>query len=121
MADEGSQVLVEHHSNAGKWLLLSLAVIAVAAFAYVQYETHAKINKVTDDLAASQAQVKELQDRMQTAEAQEETLARQSGMTKKDLVQKTAQLQAEQAQERGIGRDLLQIIDDELMIELVEA
>jgi ribosomal protein L29 len=38
---------------------------------------------------------------MQTAEAQEETLARQSGMTKKDLVQKTAQLQAEQAQQRA--------------------
>jgi len=100
MADEGNQ-LVEHHSNAGKWLLLFLAVIAVAAFAYVQYETHSKIGKLTDELASSQAQVKELQDRMQTAEAQEETLAHQSGMTKKDLVQKTAELQAEQAKERA--------------------
>ncbi len=34
---------------------------------------------------ASQAQVKEFQNRMQTAEAQEETLARQAGMTKKEL------------------------------------
>jgi hypothetical protein len=51
---------------------------------------------VTSDLAGSQAQVKELQDRMQTQEAQQETLARQAGMTKKELVQKTAELQAEE-------------------------
>jgi len=95
MADEGN-VLVEHHSNAGKWLLVLLAVIAVAAFAYVQYETHAKMAKLNDQLAASQAQVKELEDRMQTAEAQEETLAHQAGMTKQDLVQKTAELRAQQ-------------------------
>jgi ribosomal protein L29 len=101
MADEGNQILVEHHSNAGKWILVLLAVIVVAASAYVDYATHAKISRLTDQLAASQAQVKELEDRMQTAEAQEETLARQSGMTKKDLVQKTAQLQAEQAQQRA--------------------
>jgi ribosomal protein L29 len=101
MADEGNQVLVEHHSNTGKWILLLLAVIAVAAFGYVQYRTHAKINQLTDQLAASQAQVKELADRMQTAEAQEETLAHQAGMTKKELVQKTVELQAEQAQERA--------------------
>jgi ribosomal protein L29 len=101
MADEGNPVLVEHQSNAGKWILVLLAVIVVAASAYAHYTAQSKINKLADALAASQTQVKELQDRMQTAEAQEETLAHQSGMTKKDLVQKTAQLQAEQAQERA--------------------
>ena len=100
MADEGNQ-LVEHHSNAGKWILLLLAVVAVGAFGYVQYESHAKMQKLSDDLATSQAQVKELQDRMQTSEAQQETLAHQAGMTKKDLVQKTAELQAEQSRERA--------------------
>jgi len=101
MADEGNPVLVEHQSNAGKWILVLLAVIVVAASGYARYTAQSKINKLADALAASQAQVKELQDRMQTAEAQEETLARQAGMTKKDLVQKTAELQAEQAQERA--------------------
>jgi multidrug efflux pump subunit AcrA (membrane-fusion protein) len=47
-------------------------------------------------LSASQAQIKELQNRVQTEEAQQETLARQAGMTKKELVQRTAELQAEQ-------------------------
>jgi cell division protein FtsL len=96
MADEGNQVLVEHQSNAGKWLLLLLAVIVVAASAYVNYITHKKINQLADNLSASQAQVKELENRMQTAEAQEETLARQAGMTKKELAQRTATLVAEQ-------------------------
>jgi chromosome segregation ATPase len=68
----------------------------VAAFGYATYLTHSSIRQLNQDLAASQAQVKELQNRMQTAEAQEETLARQAGMTKKELSQRAAQLQAEQ-------------------------
>jgi hypothetical protein len=95
MADEGNQI-VEHQSNAGKWILVLLAVIVVAASAYTQYASHAKIKTLADQLAASQTQVKELQDRMQTAEAQEETLAHQAGMTKQDLVRKTAELRAQQ-------------------------
>ena len=96
MADEGNQVVVEHHSNAGKWILVLLAVIVVAASAYEHYAAQAKINKLADQLSASQAQVKELADRMQTSEAQEETLARQAGMTKKELAQRAAALLAEQ-------------------------
>jgi ribosomal protein L29 len=95
MADEGNQ-LVEHHSNAGKWILLLLAVVVVAAFGYTTYLSHVKMQKLADDLAASQAQVKELENRMQTSEAQEETLAAQAGMTKKELAQRTAALLAEQ-------------------------
>lgn len=96
MADEGEHLHVEPQSNVGKWLLLLLAVIVVAAFGYTTYLTHTSIRHLNQDLAASQAQVKELQNRMQTAEAQEETLARQAGMTKKELAQRSAQLQAEQ-------------------------
>lgn len=96
MADEGEQIPMEHQSNAGKWLLILLAVIVVAASGYAHYITHAKVDKLADQLSASQAQVKELQNRMQTAEEQEETLARQSGMTKKELAQRTAELQAQQ-------------------------
>jgi len=101
MADEGEHLHVEDQSNAGKWILTLLAVIFVAASGYAHYVEHAKINKLTDDLSASQVQVKELENRMQNSEAQEETLAHQAGMTKKELVQRTAELQAEQAQERA--------------------
>jgi multidrug efflux pump subunit AcrA (membrane-fusion protein) len=95
MADEGD-LQMEHQSNAGKWVLIVLAILVVAAFGYAHYVTHAAVEKLTQDLSASQSQVKELQNRMQTAEAQEETLARQNGMTKKQLAQRTAALQEEQ-------------------------
>src|SRR3954462_5223362 len=96
MADEGEHIHIENQSNAGKWILLLLGILVVAAFGYATYLTHSSIRQLNQDLAASQAQVKELQNRMQTAEAQEETLARQAGMTKKELAQRAAQLQAEQ-------------------------
>jgi multidrug efflux pump subunit AcrA (membrane-fusion protein) len=95
MGDEGD-LQIEHQSNAGKWILILLAVLVVAAFGYAQYASHAAVQKLQQDLSASQAQVKELQNRMQTAEAQEETLARQTGMTKKELAQRAAALQAAQ-------------------------
>ena len=96
MADEGEHIHIENQSNAGKWILLVLGILVVAVFGYATYLTHSSIRQLNEDLAASQAQVKELQNRMQTAEAQEETLARQAGMTKKELSQRAAQLQAEQ-------------------------
>jgi len=95
MADEGDQV-IESQSNAGKWILIILAILVVAGFGYAQYVTHTDIEKLNGDLTASQAQVKELQNRMQTAEAQEETLAQQAGMTKKELARRAAELQSQQ-------------------------
>jgi hypothetical protein len=96
MPEEGEHLHMEHQSSAGKWILTLLAVAFVAVSGYTHYVMHTTLQKVTSDLAGSQAQVKELQDRMQTQEAQQETLARQAGMTKKELVQKTAELQAEE-------------------------
>ena len=96
MADQGEHVQMEPQSNAGKWILLIFAIVVVGAFGYSTYLTHTSIQHLNQDLSASQAQVKELQNRMQTAEGQEETLARQAGMTKKELTQRTAQLLAEQ-------------------------
>lgn len=96
MADEGEQMQMEHQSNAGKWLLILLAIVVVAASGYAHYTAHQAIQKTNQDLAASQAEVKELQNRMQTSEAQQETLARQAGMTKKELAQRTAELLAQE-------------------------
>jgi hypothetical protein len=96
MADEDEQIHEESHSNAGKWILIIVALLVVAGAGYAQYSTHIAIEKLTADLTGSQAQVKELQNRMQTAEAEGETLAQQAGMTKKELARRTAQLQAEQ-------------------------
>ena len=96
MADEGGKVPMENESNVGKWILILLAIAVVAVAGYAQYTNHLAIEKLNSDLAGSQAEVKELQNRMQTSEAQEETLARQAGMTKKELAQRARELQAEQ-------------------------
>ena len=102
MADDGAQMQLEQqHSNAGKWLLLVLAILIVATAGYAYYTTHEAVRNLSDQLAVSQAQVKELQNRMQTAEAQEETLARQAGMTKKELAQRSAEILAQQREQKA--------------------
>jgi len=111
MADEGGYVQPESQSTAGKWVLIILAIVFVAVAGYAQYTNHLAIQRLTSDLAGSQAEVKELQNRMQTSEAQEETLARQAGMTKKELAQRARELQAEQkaAEERIVEAQKAQI------------
>ena len=96
MADEGEQVHMESQSNTGKWILIVVAVLVIAGFGYAHYMTHSQVEKLNADVSASQAQVKELQNRMQTAEAQEEALAQQAGMTKKELSRRTSELVAAQ-------------------------
>ncbi len=96
MADEGEEIVVEHQSTAGKWILIILAVAFVAATVYGYVTTQQHVDKLTKDLSDSQTQVAELKNRMQTAEASEDALAHQVGLTKKELAQRAAQLQAEQ-------------------------
>jgi DNA repair exonuclease SbcCD ATPase subunit len=96
MPDEGEHVQVEHESNTGKWILVFVAIAFVAAAVYGYVNTQQKVEKLTADLGNSQAQVAELQKRMQSAEAQEETLGQKLGMTKKELSQRAAELQAQQ-------------------------
>jgi chromosome segregation ATPase len=96
--DEGGEVRVEpvEQSTTGKWILLFLAIIFVAGAVYGYVTTERRVEKLTTDLSASQAQVAELQKRMQSAEAQEETLGQKLGMTKKELAQRAAEIQAQQ-------------------------
>ena len=96
MSDDGEHIHYESQSNTGRWILLVLAILVIAGFAYAHYTTYKQVGTLKGQLAASQSQVAELQNRMQTAEAEEETLARQAGMTKKELVQRTQQILAEQ-------------------------
>jgi chromosome segregation ATPase len=96
---EGEQSTVyqaEPQSNVGKWILIVLAVAYVGASGYALYDQHVKLGKVTQDQAASQKDIGDLTKRMQSAEADSETLARQLGMTKKELASRAAQFQREQ-------------------------
>src|SRR5271170_5731892 len=96
MPEEGEQIPVEQHSNAGKWMLVIVVIVFVAASVYGYVTTQQHVDKLTKDLSDSQAQVAELKSRMQTAEASEDALAHQVGLTKKELAQRAAQLQEEQ-------------------------
>ena len=99
MADEGAEP-VELHTQAegsvGKWILLLLAVAYVAGSLYFLFNLKSRLDQTSKDLAASNAQIADLGKRMQAAEADDETLAQQIGMTKKELVAKSVELQRQQ-------------------------
>ena len=96
---EGEEAPVYHsesNSNAGKWILIAVAIAYVAVSAYLLYAQHAKLDKIAQDQTVGEKQVAELSKRMQSAEADAETLAQQLGMTKKELASRAAQLQRQQ-------------------------
>lgn len=95
MSDAGGEVHVTTESNAGKWILLVVAVLYVAGSLYLLYDLRVGLAEVNKDQAASKAQVADLTKRMQASEAETETLGQQLGMTKKELAQRAAQLQAQ--------------------------
>jgi chromosome segregation ATPase len=95
---EGEQPAVYHPeppSNIGKWVIIVLAVAYAGASSFFIYDQHGKLDKVTQDQSASEKQIGDLTKRMQSAEADSETLARQLGMTKKELATRAAELQRE--------------------------
>lgn len=96
---EGEQPIIYHpepQSNIGKWILIVLAIVYAGASAFFIYDQHTKLASVTQDQASSQKQIGDLTKRMQTAEADSETLAKQLGITKKELSARAAELQRQQ-------------------------
>jgi uncharacterized protein YlxW (UPF0749 family) len=95
---EGEQPIVYHteHNNAGKWILLAVAIAYVAASAFFIFAQHRTLANLTQDEAASQKQIGDLTKRMQATEADSETLAHQLGMTKKELATRAAELHRQQ-------------------------
>ena len=96
---EGDQPTVYHpepQSNIGKWILIVLAVAYAAASSFFIYDQHGKLEKVTQDQSSSEKQIGDLTKRMQSAEADSETLAKQLGMTKKELATRAGELQHQQ-------------------------
>jgi chromosome segregation ATPase len=86
----------EPQSNVGKWILIVVAAAYVAASGFFIYDQHGKLEKVTQDQTASEKQIGDLTKRMQSAEADSETLAKQLGMTKKELSARATELQRQQ-------------------------
>jgi len=98
MPEEDSPVTGVHNgseSNAGKWILLFLAIIYVAASLYFIFTLRGRIDALSKDNEAHKVQIESLNRRMQSAEAEAETLGQQVGITKKELAQRAAALQAQ--------------------------
>ena len=95
MAEEGVVMPDESGSNTGKWILLFLAIIYVAGSLYFIFNLRSRVDKLTAGQTASAAQIADLTKRIQSTEAEAETLGQQVGMTKKELAQRAAQLQAQ--------------------------
>jgi hypothetical protein len=96
MPEQGDQPNVYHAEgggNAGKWILLALAIIFVGGAVFFGYDIHNKVTKLTDDQTASQQQIAGLTKRMQSAEADSEALGEKIGLTKKEMVARAAELQ----------------------------
>jgi hypothetical protein len=96
---EGEQPAVYHaetHSNTGKWILIAVAIVYVVASAYFIFDQQSKIAKLTQDQSAHQKQMADLTKRMQSAEADTETLGEKIGMTKKEMTARAAELQRSQ-------------------------
>jgi hypothetical protein len=99
MSDEVEQIPeVETSSagSAGRWILLLLAVIYVAGSLYFLFQLRARLDELGKGQAASSQQIADLGQRMQSAEAEAEALAKQLGLTKKELAQRAAELQSQQ-------------------------
>ena len=104
MVDEGEQLAEVHtgsEGSAAKWILLLLAVLYVAGSLYFLFNLRERIDQLGKGQTANNAQLAELNKRMQSAEADSETLATQLGMTKKELASRSAALQREQVAQRA--------------------
>jgi len=96
---EGEQPVVYHpepQSHMAQWVLIAVAVAYVAASAYFIYAQRLELQKITQDQTSNEKQIGDLSKRMQSAEADSETLARQLGMTKKELAARAGELQRQQ-------------------------
>ena len=93
MADDGIQT---SEGSAGKWILLALAALYVAGSLYFIFDLRERIDKLSKEQTASSKQIAELSKRMQSAEADDETLAHQVGLTKKEMASRSAELKRQQ-------------------------
>jgi len=98
MADEGTVAsdVATTESSTGKWALLIIALLYVAGSLYLMFNLRGRIDKTAKDQAATNEQIAELSKRIQTAESEDETMAQQLGLTKRELTQRAAELRRQQ-------------------------
>jgi septal ring factor EnvC (AmiA/AmiB activator) len=111
MSDE-EQVIVEHtgsEGTAGKWIMILLAMIYAAGSLFFIFTLRSRVDELGKGQTASTEQIAELGKRMQSAEADSEALATQLGMTKKELAEKSTELQRQQAAQRAAEQKIADV------------
>ncbi len=83
-------------SNAGKWILLFVALLYVAASLYAIFDYRGRLEKLERSQVSSGAQILALQKRVAENETNADAIASEVGLTKKQLAQKTAELRSQQ-------------------------
>ncbi|HVO62788.1 MAG TPA: hypothetical protein VMT53_17770 [Terriglobales bacterium] len=101
MADEGAAVapvyeVPQHQSNAGKWILLIVALLYVGGSVYFLLNYQSRLQKLENSQSASAAQIAALQKRLSEAETNADAIASEVGLTKRQLSEKTAELRTQQ-------------------------
>lgn len=86
----------QSESNAGKWTLLALGLLYVAGSLYLLLAQRTRLDLLTQDLSATTSQISQLQRQIEAAQGNDEALAHQLGITKKELSGRSSQLQREQ-------------------------
>jgi hypothetical protein len=94
MSDESIHTSTE--SSAGKWVLLAVGAVYVAVSLYFLFDLRGTVSKLTKDQDSSKAAIAQLTKRQDSAEADTEAVAKQIGLTKKELADRSATLQREQ-------------------------
>jgi multidrug efflux pump subunit AcrA (membrane-fusion protein) len=94
MSDDPIQTPSE--GSAGKWILLVAALVYVAVSVYFLFDMHGTVLKLAKDQDANKAQIAQLAKNLDSAQAGTEAVARQVGLTKKELAERAAQLQRDQ-------------------------
>lgn len=86
----------QHQSNAGKWILLIVALLYVAGSAYVIFSYQGRLQKLEKSQTASAVQMAVLQKHIADAEANADAIASEVGLTKRQLAEKTSELRSQQ-------------------------
>src|SRR3989442_1829951 len=101
MGEPVSEVHIERESNMGKWILLALAIIYVAGSLFLTLSLRAHLDTLNKDYAASKVQIAELTRRVQSAEANDETLAQQERITQREISCRASAIHSQQLDAEG--------------------
>lgn len=110
-AGDRAGIYPQSEGNAGKWTLVILAILYVAGSLYLLLTLRTRFEWLSQDQNTTKTQIAQLTKQIETAEGNDEALARQLGITKKELGARSRELQREQraSEERILTQQKQQI------------